>query len=395
MKIRAGIQIGRLTAADSLGRGGDGTTLWRCDCSCGDWVTATGAQLLAGEAVSCGECGSRAPWSEAEDELMRREYPDTPNSVLAVRLDRTRRAIKNRSLVLGLTKSAEYMAGPRSGRFVPEFPIALMARMLEVSRSGFYAWRSRRGPGPRAQARALLDARVSTAFRAAKERSGSPRLVRDLADAGHVHDRKTVANSMKRQGIRAKAARRFKATTNSAHDLPIAPNLLKQDFSAPAPNTRWVGDITYLWTDEGWLYLAVLIDLYSRAVAGWSMSDRMKSNLVCDAMTMAYWRRRPPPGLITHSDRGSQYCSQRYRDLLDRNRMICSMSRKGNCWDNAVAESFFHTLKVELIHGHRFAERETLRQAVFEYIEVDYNRTRRHSALGYVSPERFEAAQAA
>jgi putative transposase len=232
---------------------------------------------------------------------------------------------------------------------------------------------------------------VKRAFEDGKGRSGSPRLVLDLADAGFPCDRKTVANSMIRQGLRAKAARKFKVTTNSKHKLPVAPNVLGQDFSATKPNQKWVGDITYLWTDEGWLYLATVIDLYSRLVVGWAMSERMTANLVCDALTMALWRRGMPTGVTVHSDRGSQYCSAMYRSLLNKHGLTCSMSGKGNCYDNACAESFFHTLKVEAIHGERFETRERIRQVVFEYIEIDYNRNRRHSANGQISPEAYEA----
>jgi putative transposase len=280
-------------------------------------------------------------------------------------------------------------------KFMGRFPLALMARVLQVSRSGFYAWHQRRESGPRARARAMLDAKVANAFAVAKGRSGAPRVTSDLVEAGYRGDRKTVAKSLRRQGLRARAARRFKATTDSNHTLPVAPNLLAQDFTAEAPDSKWVGDITYLWTDEGWLYLAVVIDLFSRKVVGWAMSERMKVGLVCDVLPMALWRRRNPREVIVHTDRGSQYCSRRYQALLAHHSLRCSMSGKGNCFDNAVAESFFHMLKVELIHGERFTNRDTMRQAVFEYIEVDYNRTRRHSTLGYVSPEVFEAARAA
>jgi transposase InsO family protein len=277
------------------------------------------------------------------------------------------------------------------------FHISVMARVLQVARSGFYAWRRRRsvGPSPRTQRCLDRDDAVKQAFEAAKGRSGSPRLVLDLAADGHVCDRKTVANSMVRQGLRAKAAKKFKATTNSKHDLPVADNLLQQDFTAEAPNQKWVGDITYLWTGEGWLYLATMIDLYSRLVIGWAMSERMTSNLVCDAITMALWRRGMPKGVIVHSDRGSQYCSSVYRAILKKHELLCSMSAKGNCYDNACAESFFHTMKVEAIHGERIETREEMRRVVFEYIEVDYNRTRRHSANGNISPEAFEAKRVA
>jgi len=272
------------------------------------------------------------------------------------------------------------------------FRITTMSRVLQVSRSGFYAWRQRKGrPSPRKQRQEQLDAAVRAAFEAGKGRSGSPRLTKDLAEAGHRHDRKTVANSLRRQGLRAKAARKFKATTNSRHKLPVAANLLEQDFTAKAPNQKYVSDITYLWTEEGWLYLATVIDLYSRMVIGWSLSERMTAQLVCDALEMALNRRGKPTGVIVHTDRGSQYCSAAYQALLKRNGLLCSMSGKGNCYDNACAESFFHTLKVEAIHGERFASRAMLRQTVFEYIEVDYNRTRRHSANGYLSPMAFEA----
>jgi transposase InsO family protein len=276
------------------------------------------------------------------------------------------------------------------------FGISGMSRVLQVSRSGYYAWRRRQNkPSPRRQRRERLDETVKKAFDARKGRSGSPRLVRDLTDAGHPHDRKTIAESMRRQGLRAKAAKKFKATTNSKHNLPVAPNLLQQDFTATGPNQKYVGDITYLWTEEGWLYLAVVIDLYSRLVVGWAMSERMTARLVCDALQMALWRRRMPIGVIVHSDRGSQYCSGAYQQLIKKHELLCSMSAKGNCYDNACAESFFHSLKVEAIHGERFATREEMRQTVFEYIEVDYNRTRRHSANGFISPEAFEAQQVA
>jgi putative transposase len=243
--------------------------------------------------------------------------------------------------------------------------------------------------------RRSLDKIVKQAFDDGKGRNGAPRVVLDLADAGHHYDRKTVANSMRRQGLRAKAARKFKATTNSAHNLPVAPNLLQQDFTATIPNQKYVSDITYLWTDEGWLYLAVVIDLYSRMVVGWSMSNRMTAQLVCDALQMALWRRRMPTGVIVHSDRGSQYCSRVYQALLQANGLLCSMSAKGNCYDNACAESFFHSFKVEAIHGERFGTREMIKKAVFEYIEVDYNRTRRHSTNGFISPMLFEAQKVA
>lgn len=250
-------------------------------------------------------------------------------------------------------------------------------------------------PSARQQRRECLDRQVAEAFTLRKGRSGSPGLTRDLNDLGHRYDQKTVAASMKRQGLRAKAAKKFKATTNSNHNLPVAPNLLQQDFTATAPNQKWVGDITYIQTEEGWLYLAVVIDLYSRLVVGWSMDERMTADLVCNALQMALWRRHMPKGVIVHSDRGSQYCSGRYQQLLSHHELVCSMSAKGNCYDNACAESFFHTFKVEAVHGEPVVPREEMRHIVFEYIEVEYNRTRRHSTNGYISPEMFEAQSVA
>lgn len=222
-----------------------------------------------------------------------------------------------------------------------EFAVRLMCRVLKVSPSGYYAWRSR-VPSEQAQARAVLDARVRAEFEARKGRAGAPRLARHL-NVG----RRQMAESLCRQGLRAKAAKKFKATTNSNHTLPVAQNLLQQNFSADGPNQVWVGDITYIGTGEGWLYLAVVLDLYSRKVVGWSMSERMTAALVCDALQMALLRREPPRGVIMHTDRGSQYCSREHRDLLDANGLIASMSAKGNCYDNAAMESWNHSLKVE------------------------------------------------
>ena len=277
-----------------------------------------------------------------------------------------------------------------------EFKITSMSRVLGVSRSGFYRWRQRgEQPTRRLQQRMALDKLVADAFVARKKRAGSPCLVLDLHDQGHAYDRKTVAASMKRQNLRAKAARKYKATTNSNHNLPVAPNLLQQNFSAEAPNQKWVSDITYLWTGEGWLYLAVIIDLFSRLVVGWALAERMTADLVCQALQMALWRRKMPKGVILHSDRGSQYCSATYQSLMMKHQLVCSMSAKGNCYDNACAESFFHTMKVEAIHGERFATREEMRHTVFEYIEVDYNRNRRHSANGRISPMALEALKVA
>lgn len=277
-----------------------------------------------------------------------------------------------------------------------EFHITRMIKVLRTSRSGYYDWRARQlKPSVRVQRQAELDAQVRQAFVAAKFRNGAIRLRQDLEELGVSRNRKTISKSLNRQGLKAKAAKKFKATTNSRHTLPVAPNLLQQDFKATAPNRKWVGDITYLWTNEGWLYLAVVLDLFSRKVVGWAMSERMTAHLVCDALRMALWRRRMPVGVIVHTDRGSQYCGKEYQTLISGHNLLCSMSAKGNCYDNACAESFFHSLKVEAIHGESCDTRQAMRERVFEYIEVDYNRTRRHSANGYISPELFEALNAA
>ncbi len=257
-----------------------------------------------------------------------------------------------------------------------------------------YDWR-KRGPSQQAQRRAVLDDLIRDAFFLEKCRAGSPRVYRRLRAAGIDISEKFVAKRMKSMGLRARAKRKFKATTNSNHALPVAPNLLSRDFTASAANQKWVGDITYLATPEGWLYLAVFIDLYSRKVVGWSMGERMTADLARDALTMAWFRCKRPRGVIVHTDRGSQYCSNDFQTLLRKYRMRSSMSRKGDCWDNAVAESFFHSLKVEAIHGEMFTSRAAMREAVFDYVEVYYNRQRLHSALGYMSPEQFEAKNVA
>ncbi|EJA5030588.1 IS3 family transposase [Salmonella enterica] len=268
-----------------------------------------------------------------------------------------------------------------------EFSIKAMCRVLRVARSGWYVWCSRRHQiSRRQQFRLACDAAVLRAFTGAKQRYGAPR----LADELPAYNIKTIAASLRRQGLRAKAARKFRPVSYREHSLPVSENLLKQDFYASGPNQKWAGDITYLRTDEGWLYLAVVIDLWSRSVIGWSMSPRMTAQLACDALQMALWRRKRPENVIVHTDRGGQYCSADYQALLKRHNLRGSMSAKGCCYDNACAESFFHSLKVECIHGERFISQEMMRTTVFNYIECDYNRWRRHSACGGLSPEQFE-----
>lgn len=276
-----------------------------------------------------------------------------------------------------------------------EFKVVLMARFLRVSRSGFYEWLTRARDCESRRQRCEFDRRVREVFEAHRARYGAPRIAIELREKGLPCDRKTVAQSLRRQGLRARAARKFKATTNSDHQLPVAPNLLEQDFTASAPNQKWVSDITYLPTDEGWLYLATVIDLYSRQVIGWAMDKRMKAKLVCDALSMALWRRRMPQEVIVHSDRGSQYCSKAYQRIIASHSLLCSMSKRGDCYDNSCAETFFHTLKVELTHGVRYETREQLRREVFEYIEAYYNTVRRHSTINYISPADFEALKVA
>lgn len=269
------------------------------------------------------------------------------------------------------------------------FQVTTMCRVLEVPRSGYYAWRHR-GESPRGAENRRLDEAIRCIFDRHKGRYGAPRVTLELRDEGWTVSRRRVAKRMRALGLRAKAARKYKATTQSKHTLPVAPNRLEQNFTAPAPNRVWVADITYLWTEEGWLYLAVVLDLYSRAVVGWAMAERMTRDLVINALTMAIWRRRPAPGLVVHSDRGSQYASRDYQQVLEKHGFLCSMSRKGDCYDNAAMESFFHSLKVEQVHDVRYRTREDAKAEVFEYIETYYNPVRRHSTLNYLSPREFE-----
>ena len=235
-----------------------------------------------------------------------------------------------------------------------------------------------------------LDKKVVAIFNAHHGRYGAKRITDELHEDGEICGKNRVAKRMMHLGLRAKAKKKFKVTTDSKHNLPVAPNLLNRDFTAIAPNQKWVGDISYIWTDEGWMYLAVVIDLFSRTVVGWSMQPTMSRQLVCDALMMALWCRGFPRNVLFHSDRGSQYCSYDYQKLLKSFGFVCSMSRKGNCWDNAVAESFFHSLKTELVYTERYVTREIAKQSIFQYIEVYYNRVRRHSAIGSIAPQVFE-----
>lgn len=270
-----------------------------------------------------------------------------------------------------------------------DFSVRMMCRILNVSSSGFYAWLTRK-PSKRAMQNKHLTHKIKKIFAEERCRAGSPRVTRRLHNEGITVGKHRVARIMQLNGWRAKAAKKYKATTNSKHSLPVADNLLQQDFSAKYADEKWVSDITYISTDEGWLYLAVVMDLYSRKVIGWSLSNRMTSSLVMHALQMALWHRGLPKGVIVHSDRGSQYCSHAYQALLKQHELVCSMSKRGDCYDNAAMESWNHSLKVEAIHGIKFKTREEAKKEVFDYIEIYYNRKRLHSSLGYVSPEEFE-----
>lgn len=269
----------------------------------------------------------------------------------------------------------------------------VLCRTLSVSCTGFYAW-CRRGLSPRAREDAALKVEIRAAHVASGKRYGSPRIHADLR-AGNQHvGRKRVARLMREEGLEGQRKRRFRVTTDSRHSLPVAPNHLNRDFSVSGPNKVWVTDITYIWTREGWMYLAAILDLFSRRVVGWSMDSYLERKLALDALFMALKTRRPEPGLIHHSDRGIQYASTDYQSQLRERGIVCSMSRKGDCWDNAVAESFFSTLKAELVHRTDYVSRSQARASVFEYIEGFYNGRRRHSALGYLSPVEHEHAAA-
>ena len=274
-----------------------------------------------------------------------------------------------------------------------EFLVVLMCRVLDVTRSGFYAW-CKRAPSKRAREDQRLRIEVRVAHRESRGCYGSPRIHKDLQSKGERVSRKRVARLMRVEGLRGKKKRRFRVTTNSDHAHPVAPNVLDRKFDVaevPGRNRVWVADITYVPTREGWLYLAVVIDLASRLVVGWSMGETLETELVIRALEMAVQRRRPAPGLLHHSDRGVQYASNEYRELLEGLKAVVSMSRKGNCWDNAVAESFFATVEIELIEDADWQTRNEARSAIFDFVEVWYNRSRRHSSLEYLTPAEFDA----
>jgi transposase InsO family protein len=273
------------------------------------------------------------------------------------------------------------------------YPLTLLCQVMRVSRSGFYSWKNRE-KSPRQQEQERLIPKVKTIHHQSKSSYGARRISTELKAQGESCGRTKAGTLMKLAGVEAKQKRKFKATTDSKHNLPVAPNLLDRNFKTASPDIVYCGDITYIWTGEGWLYLAVVLDLFSRQIVGWSMSNRINKELVINAFRMALWRRRPEAGLIFHSDRGSQYCSKKFQKMLTDNGMLSSMSRKGDCWDNSVAESFFGSLKTERVFGEHYSTREEARRDIVDYIEMFYNSKRRHSYLGYLSPKEFEKKMA-
>lgn len=283
-------------------------------------------------------------------------------------------------------------------RFIEEqretFPVGQLCRILEVSRSGFYSW-SKRPHSERDRENAALLERIHVVHRENRGVYGSPRVYRALRAAGHSAGKHRVARLMRLEGLRGKAARRFRFIATRRSDFPAAPDRVLRKFQADAPNRLWVADITQVRTRQGWLFLAVILDVFSRKVVGWTTSERTEHALTLQALQIALQARRPAPGLVHHSDRGAQYASADYQELLDRRGMICSMSRAGNCLDNALAESFFHSLKTEWLYHFTFDSRAQARSFVFDYIEGFYNRSRLHSALGYRSPDQYETVTSA
>jgi putative transposase len=273
------------------------------------------------------------------------------------------------------------------------YPIRLMCRALAVSPAGYYAWARRPESDRSVHNRALLSA-IRVIHQESRETYGSPSIWDALIKRGHGVGKHRIARLMRVEGIRAKTVKQWRATTQSNHRWPIAENTLNRQFTVEHPNRVWAGDITYVWTTEGWLYLAVVLDLYSRTVIGWAMGHRLTVDLAEHALSMALANRKPTTGLLHHSDRGSQYAAMSYQQVLTTHAMTTSMSRRGNCWDNACVESFFGTLKRELVYHRHYATREEATQDIFEYIEVFYNRKRRHSTLGYYSPAEYEARTA-
>jgi len=271
------------------------------------------------------------------------------------------------------------------------WPVRVMCHILKVSSSGYYKW-CRNTPGCQMSAQEVALVEIKAIHAEVKERYGSPRIHQELKKRGFKTSLNTVAKIMRKNHIRAKFARKFRCTTDSNHSLPVAANILNRQFDPKVVNKVWLADITYIPTREGWLYLAVVADLYSRRIVGWSMADRMTSRLVVDALNMAIQRRMPGEGILTHSDRGSQYASDHYQRVLEKHGIQCSMSGVGQCWDNAPMESFFASLKKELVNHEDYETREEAKTSLFEYVEVFYNHKRIHSSLGYLTPSDYEQA---
>lgn len=268
-------------------------------------------------------------------------------------------------------------------------PVTALCKVVDVSTSAYYRWLQE--PTSKRQANdQRLDKAIFTIFNQHKARYGATRIYRTLKDEGWQVTEERVSRRMKVMGLASKAARKYTVTTDSDHNKYVSDNLLQQNFSARQANEKWVTDISYIPTDEGWLYLCVIIDLYSRAVIGWAMDKRMKTDLVCNALKMALFRRSMPKGVIIHSDKGSQYCSNDFQKLLKQHSLISSMSGKGCCYDNAACESFFGTLKVELVHDESYKTRVQAKSSIFEYIEAYYNTKRKHSTINYMTPKQFE-----
>jgi len=270
-----------------------------------------------------------------------------------------------------------------------EFGVERMCRVLGVSRSGYYSYH-KRYQSKREQENELLLEQIRKIHKKSRQTYGSPRITDELYDNNIRCSKNRVARLMRKNGIMAKMKRKFKVTTHSGHAEPVADNLLQQKFTTEGANKVWVSDITYICTSEGWLYLSAILDLFSRRIVGWGVSEGLTSNLVTDALGRAIWQRKAGKGLLFHSDRGLQYASRACRDTLKKYGMSQSMSGKGNCYDNAVMESFFHTLKTEMVYFERFRTRREAKQSIFDYIEVFYNRQRKHSAINYKSPAQFE-----
>jgi len=270
-----------------------------------------------------------------------------------------------------------------------EFPVAVMCEVLQVSTSGYYGWLGH-SPSAQQQRRERIAQSAARFYFESECIYGYRKVYEDMLEANINCCRETVRRIMRQIGLFSRVKRKFVLTTDSEHAMAVADNLLSRDFTATSPNQKWVADITYIPTLQGWLYLAAVMDLYSRRIVGWAMSERIDSALVLSAMNMAISQRRPEAGLLHHSDRGSQYASEAFQDLLDDNGIVCSMSRKGDCWDNACIESFFGSLKTEWVRDKKYQTREQARDDVFKYMELFYNRKRRHATLGYLSPAAYE-----